>query len=414
MLIHNISQLLTLTEHPQRGHELGTLNIITDGAVLIKGKLIEAVGTSPDLLKKYPKEPRLNAKGKVVMPGFVDPHTHLVFAGDRAAEFEMRLEGKSYMEIMAAGGGIMSTVRATRTATRDGLLAQTRERAQSLFKFGVTTAEAKSGYGLELGSELEQLEVLLELDNRGPLEIAPTFLGAHAIPDEFKDDPDGYTALLCGDMLPRLKDWWAQHAGGRPLPFVDIFCEEGAFNLAQTHRYLDAAKALGFPLKMHSDEFANIGGTQLAVDLGAVSADHLLHISADDIQALSDSSTIAVALPGTPFGLADPKYMPAREIIAANGLLAIASDLNPGTAWCENMQFVIALACRYLKLAPAEAIAAVTINAAAAIQRADRIGSIHPGKQADLLILSTPDYRHLAYRFGANVVNSVIKKGKVY
>lgn len=414
MLIHNISQLLTLTEKPQRGHELGTLNITNNGAVLIKGKLIEAVGTSPDLLKKYPLEPRLNANGKVVMPGFVDPHTHLVFAGDRAAEFEMRLEGKTYMEIMAAGGGIMSTVRATRNATKDSLMAQTKERAQTMFHYGVTTAEAKSGYGLELGTELEQLEVLLELDERGPMEIIPTFLGAHAIPEEFKNDSDGYTELLIGDMLPRVKDWWREHAKGRSLPFVDIFCEEGAFNLAQTHRFLEAAKSLGFPLKVHSDEFANLGGTSLAVDLGAVSADHLLHVSPDDIRALSDSPTIAVALPGTPFGLADPKYMPARDIIAENGLLAIASDLNPGTAWCENMQFVIALACRYLKLAPAEAIAAVTINAAAAIQREDRIGSIHPGKQADLLILSTPDYRHLGYRFGANVVDSVIKKGKVY
>lgn len=414
MLIHNISQLLTLTEKPQRGHELGTLNIINDGAVLIKGRLIEAVGNSSSFLDKYPGEPRLNARGRVVMPGFVDPHTHLVFAGDRAAEFEMRLEGKSYMEIMAAGGGIMSTVRDTRAAGREGLLAQTRERARNLFKFGVTTAEAKSGYGLELGSELEQLGVLLELDGRGPLEIAPTFLGAHAIPTEFKNDPDGYTSLLCTHMLPQVKDWWLQRADGRPLPFVDIFCEEGAFNLEQTRRILEAAKALDFPLKVHADEFASIGGTPLAVSLGAVSADHLLHVSSEDIRVLAASDTIAVALPGTPFGLADPQYMPARDIIAANGLLAIASDLNPGTAWCENIQFVIALACRYLKLAPAEAIAAVTINAAAAIQRADRIGSIHPGKQADLLILSTPDYRHLGYRFGANVVDTVIKKGKVY
>lgn len=414
MLIHNISQLLTLTEKPQRGDELGTLNIINDGAVLIKGKSIEAVGNSSTLLSKYPKEPRLNARGRVVMPGFVDPHTHLVFAGDRAAEFEMRLEGKSYMEIMAAGGGIMSTVRDTRAAGREGLLAQTRERARSMFKFGVTTAEAKSGYGLELKSELEQLGVLLELNDRGPLEIAPTFLGAHAIPEEYKDDPDGYTALLCTDMLPKVRDWWHKHAGERPLPFVDVFCEDGAFNLEQTRCILNAAKTLGFPLKIHADEFASIGGTPLAVSLGAVSADHLLHISTKDIEALAKSDTIAVALPGTPFGLADPKYMPARDIIAANGLLAIASDLNPGTAWCENIQLVIALACRYLKLAPAEAIAAVTINAAAAIRREDRIGSIHPGKQADLLILSTSDYRHLGYRFGANVVDTVIKKGKVY
>jgi imidazolonepropionase len=308
----------------------------------------------------------------------------------------------------------MSTVRSTRGATREGLLAQTRERTRSMLKFGVTTAEAKSGYGLELGSELDQLKVLLELDGRGPLEIAPTFLGAHAIPEEFKDDPDGYTSLLCDDMLPKVKEWWLKNSGGRPLPFVDIFCDEGAFNLEQTRRYLAAAKALGFALKIHSDEFANIGGTPLAIEMGAVSVDHLLHISPADIQALAKSDTIAIALPGTPFGLADPQYMPARDIIAADGLLAIASDFNPGTAWCENMQFVIALACRYLRLAPAEAIAAVTINSAAAIQRADRIGSIHPGKQADLLILSTPDYRHLGYRFGANVVDTVIKKGKVY
>ncbi len=412
MLIHNASQLIALTREPQRGGELGTLNIIENGAVLVRGELIEATGTSTDLLGKYPDEPRLDAGGKVVMPGLVDAHTHLVFAGDRAAEFEMRLQGKSYMEIMAAGGGIVSTVRATRAAGREKLLAETRSRAAALLRHGVTTAEAKSGYGLDLPSELEQLEVLLELDDEGPLEIAPTFLGAHAVPPEFKDDPEGYTELVCGQMLPQVRDWWGEHGGKRLLPFADVFCEKGAFNLAQTHRILESAKALGFPLKVHVDEFENLGGTTLAVQLGAVSADHLVKTSKNDIDQLAASQTVAVALPCTPFGLAEHYYTPAKEILKAGGLLAIASDLNPGTAWCENMQFVIALACRYLKLTPAQAVAAATINAAAAICRQERIGSLHAGKQADLVILNVSDYRHLGYRFGGNLVEKVIKKGK--
>ncbi len=412
MLLIHASQLITLTPEPQRGRNLGTLNIIPDGAVLLRGERIEVIGTSQELLDKYPDEPQLDAQGKVVMPGFVDPHTHLVFAGDRAAEFEMRLEGKSYMEIMTAGGGIAATVKATRAAGREKLLADTRARAKSLLRHGVTTAEAKSGYGLDLPSELEQLEVLLALDDEGPLEIAPTFLGAHAVPPEFKDDADGYTELVSGQMLPQLKDWWGQHGGKRPLPFVDVFCEKGAFNLAQTHRILECAKALGYPLKVHVDEFENLGGTTLAVQLGAISADHLVKTSKNDIDNLAASQTVAVALPCTPFGLAEVQYTPAKEILKAGGFLAIASDLNPGTAWCENMQFVIALACRYLKLTPAQAIAAATINAAAAIQRQEHIGSLHAGKQADLLILNVSDYRHLGYRFGSNLVEKVIKKGK--
>jgi imidazolonepropionase len=415
MLIHNISQLLTLTPNPQRGSELGTLSIIEDGAVLVRDGLIEAVGKADDLGRKVSaSEPRLNAFGKVVLPGFVDSHTHLVWAGDRAAEFEMRLQGKSYMEIMATGGGIASTVNQTRAAAPSELLAQTRSRAMSMFRHGTTTAEAKSGYGLETQAEINQLSVLLELDAEGPLEISPTFLGAHAIAPEYKDDPEGYTALICDKMLPAVKAWWRQNARGRPLPFVDVFCETGACSLRQSRRILETAKAMGFPLKIHADEFDNLGGASLAAELGATSADHLVKTSNDDIKRLAQSDTVAVALPCTPFGLADPHYTPAQEILKAGGLLAIASDINPGTAWCESMQFVIALACRYLKLTPAQAIAAATINAAAAIQRADRIGSITPGKQADLIILSVADYRHLGYRFGSNLAERVIKKGKEY
>ncbi len=257
------------------------------------------------------------------------------------------------------------------------------------------------------------LQALLELDRDGPLELALTYLGAHAIAPEFKDNPDGYTALLCDKMLPEVHAWWAEHAGGRRLPFVDVFCETGAFSLAQTRKILTSARQLGFPLKVHADEFDNLGGASLAAELGAVSADHLVKTSAADIQALANSECVAVGLPCTPFGLAEQAYTPARQILAAGGLLALATDLNPGTAWCGDMQFAIALACRYMRLTPAQAIAAATINAAAAIGRARDLGSLEPGKQADLLVLSVPDYRHLGYRFGTNLVQTVVKKGQV-
>jgi imidazolonepropionase len=414
MLIHSASQLLTLAGGPQRGLDLGELGIIPDGAVVIQGEKIAAVGASADLRRAYPDELELSAAGQVILPGFVDPHTHLVWAGDRAAEFEMRLQGKSYMEIMAAGGGILSTVRATRFASMDELLAQTRQRMDGLFRHGTTTAEAKTGYGLQTAAEISQLQALLILDAEGPLELVPTFMGAHAIAPEFEADPDGYTDLICTEMLPAVLEWWQTHTPQRHLPFVDVFCETGAFTLAQSRRILETARQMGFPLKVHADEFDNLGGTRLAVELGAASADHLVKTNPADIQALAQSDTVAVSLPCTPFGLAEPHYTPAQDILAAGGILAVASDINPGTGWCESMQFVIALACRYLRLTPAQAIAAATINGAAAIQRADQIGSLEPGKQADLLILSVSDYRHLGYRFGTNLVQQVIKKGKIY
>jgi len=414
MLIHSASQLLTITGGPQRGQELGNLGIIPGGAVLIQDGEIAAVGSSSELRSIYPDEPQLDAGGQVVLPGFVDPHTHAIWAGDRAAEFEMRLQGKSYLEILKEGGGILSTVRATRTASLEKLISETRPRLWSMFKHGTTTAEVKTGYGLRTVTELRMLQALLALDKEGPLEIVPTFLGAHAIPPEYKDRPDEYTELLCDTMIPILHEWWSQRALGYELPFVDVFCETGAFSLEQSRAILGKARELGFPLKIHADEFDNLGGTSLAVKLGAASADHLVATSREDIDAIAQSDTVAVALPCTPFGLAEEHYTPAREILAAGGILAIATDLNPGTAWCESMQFVLALACRYLRLTPAQAISAGTINSAAAIGRADKIGSLEVGKQADLLILSVADYRHLGYRFGTNLVQTVIKKGQVY
>ena len=413
MLITHCSQVIPLTPSPQRGSQLGELNILTGSAVLIRGERIEEIADEASLIRRFPDESRLDARGHAVLPGLVDSHTHLVFAGDRAAEFESRLQGKTYQEIMSAGGGINSTVRATRAATPEDLLEQTRIRAFGLLQNGTTTAEAKSGYGLELKSELDQLEVLLRLDEEGPLAIAPTFLGAHAIPPEFAGNAEGYARQIYEIMLPEVHSWWQKRAPGRSLPFVDVFCEKGAFSLDQTQSILQKAKNLGFPLKVHVDEFENLGGCRLAVELGAASADHLVKTSPEDIRALAQSETVAVALPCTPFGLADPQFTPAREILAEGGLLAVASDLNPGTAWCESMQFVIALSSRYLHLLPAQALAAATINAAAAIRRSDRIGSLHPGKDADIIILSVPDYRQLAYRFGGNLVERVIKRGKL-
>jgi imidazolonepropionase len=414
MIIHSANQLLTLSGGPQRGRSLGTLGIIENGAVLFHDEKILAVGTTAELRAAYPNEPTLDASGCVVMPGFVDPHTHVIWGGDRAKEYEMRLEGAKYLDILAAGGGIISTVRATRTASIETLIAQTRPRLLRMFAHGTTTVEAKTGYGLQTATELRLLKALLALDDQTPVDIAFTFLGAHAIAPEFKGDPQGYTDQICSLMLPILQLWWQANAPGQTPPFVDVFCENKAFDIAQSRQILTCAKELGFPLKIHADEFDNLGGASLAVELGAASADHLVKTSDADIAALGKSDTVAVALPCTPFGLAERDYTPANKILDAGGILALATDCNPGTAWNESMQFAIALACRYMGLTPAQAIAASTINAAHAIRRADRVGSLEAGKQADLLILSVPDYRHLGYRFGTNLVKQVIKRGGVY
>ncbi len=413
VLIHSASQILTLTGDPQRGSDLGKLGLIEDGAVAIGDEKILAVGSSAELRSAYQAEMEIDATNRVVLPGLVDPHTHLIWAGDRAAEFEMRVAGATYTEIMDAGGGIISTVHQTRAASVDALITQVQPRLRRMLAHGTTTAEVKTGYGLDTQTELRMLETILHLDKQGPMELAPTFLGAHAIPIEYSDRPDEYTNLVCDEMLPAVKEWWQQNAAGCQLPFVDVFCEAGAFNLDQSRRILERARTTGFPLKIHADEFNSLGGTGLAVELGATSADHLVYTTAEDILALGASDTVAVSLPCTPFGLAEEAYTPAKDFLQAGGILALATDLNPGTAWCESMQFAIALACRYMHLTPAQAIVAATINAAAAIGRADRVGSIQPGKQADLIILEAPDYRHLGYRFGTNLVTRTIKKGKI-
>jgi len=413
MLIHSAAQVLTLAGGPQRGSRLGDLGLIEDGAVLIRSGNILEIGHSSDLLNKHPGEETLDVAGKVVLPGFVDPHTHVIWAGDRAAEFELRLQGKSYLEIMEAGGGIVSTVRETRKASKKQLKDQTRSRLKRMLAHGTTTLEAKTGYGLNLETELLMLQALLELDQEEPLNIVLTYLGAHAVPPEYEGNTPGYTDLVCKEMIPALAEWWPTQTKDS-FPYIDVFCETGAFDVDQSRQILETARAIGFPIKIHADEFDNLGGVSLAVELGAASADHLVVTSPEEIKALGGSDTVAVALPCTPFGLAEPGYTPAKEIIEADGILAIATDLNPGTAWCESMQFAAALACRYMKLTPKQAIAAATINAAAAIGMDKKIGSLEPGKQADLIVLNVPDYQHIGYRFGTNLVGIVIKQGQVY
>ncbi|HLO29283.1 MAG TPA: imidazolonepropionase, partial [Anaerolineales bacterium] len=344
MLIHSSSQLLTLAGGPQRGHALGTLGIIENGAVVIRDEKIVAVGTTAELKASFPHEPTLDASNCVLMPGFVDPHTHVIWAGDRANEFEMKMAGIPYLEILAQGGGIISTVRQTRTASIETLISQTRPRLLRMFRHGTTTVEAKTGYGLQTATELRLLKALLALDDESLLDIVITFLGAHAIAPEYKGNPQGYTDLVCETMLPILKEWWGTHAPRLVLPFVDVFCEDRAFDLEQTRQILTKARSLGFPLKVHADEFGNLGGASLAVELGAASADHLVKTSEADIAALGKSDTVAVSLPCTPFGLAECEFTPARKIIEADGILALATDCNPGTSWNESMQFVIALA----------------------------------------------------------------------
>jgi imidazolonepropionase len=426
LLIHSAAQLCVMPAHdggPQRGARLGDLGLIPDGALAISGDTIVAAGPSAELRAQYTAARELDARGRVVVPGFVDAHTHVVFAGDRAGEFAQRLAGATYLEIMEAGGGIMATVRATRAAGRAALVAETRARLDRMLAHGTTTVEAKTGYGLDTATELKLLDVLAELAAGHPVDIVPTFLGAHAIPAEFRGNSDAYTQLVIDDMLPALASWEARaRAAGVPFPshrgaghatFVDVFCEDGAFTLEQTRRILTAAQAAGFPLKVHVDEFKALGGTRLAVELGALTVDHVVSTPADELELLAASEVIAVGLPGTPFGLAQRDYTPAQALLAAGGALAVASDCNPGTSWCESLQMALALACRYMRLTPAQALAAVTIDGAYAVGLGDRVGSLEPGKQADVVVLDVPDYRHLGYRYGTNLAATVVKSGRV-
>ncbi len=429
LIIHSANQVLTLAgDAPRRGAAQGDLAILRDGAVAISGERIVAVGDTLDVLALADTHTRkIDARGKLVLPGFVDAHTHVVFAGDRANEFEMRLQGRrsrdpqrdaSYLEIQKAGGGIMSTVRATRAASLDDLAAQSRARLDAMLAHGTTTAEVKTGYGLDTANELKMLDAIAALDAEHAMDLVPTFLGAHVVPEEFKGREDEYVELVVEEMLPKARDWRLEIRPSNlqsPISnlYCDVFCDDGAFTLKQTRRILTRARELGFGLRVHADEFANLGAATLAAELGAASADHLMVTRRDEMRTMAKANVVAVLLPGTTFGLGKTDFADGRAFVEENVPVALGSDINPGTCWCESMPFIIALACRYGKLTSAEAIVAATINAAHSLGIADRVGSLAPGKLADVLIADVPDYRHLAYRFGANPIETVIKRGRV-
>ncbi|GAB4477139.1 MAG: imidazolonepropionase [Anaerolineae bacterium] len=418
LIIHNAGQVCTLPAQeggPQRGSSLGTLGLITDGAVAIRDGLIVEVGTTAAIRAHFSAQATIDAAGRAVVPGFVDPHTHLIYAGDRAAEFEMRIAGVSYMDIMAAGGGINSTVRATRAAGLEELIAGAHRRLDAMLALGTTTAEVKTGYGLNLETEIRMLEAIAALDRMHPIDLVPTFLPAHAVPPEYAGRPDEYVDLVVSQMIPAAAAWYrSSHFATQGTPFfIDVFCEAGVFDLEQTRRVLEAGIAHGMAVKAHVDEFETLGGVGLGVALGAVSLDHLDVTPAEDRAQLAASGAVGVVLPAVTFNLGSAHFADARALVDAGAALAIATDINPGSAPCPSMPLVMAIACRYQRLTPAEALAAATINAAHAIGLGGRIGSLEPGRQADLLLLDEPDYRHLAYQFGGNIVHSVIKRGQI-
>jgi imidazolonepropionase len=390
---------------PLAGELQGDLNLVDDAAIAISNGVLVGVGNRNTVLQSYVAGETVDLQGRAVVPGFVDAHTHPIWAGSRAAEFEMRVGGATYLDIMAAGGGIASTVRASREASDEELLSGVLQRLDDMMRHGTTTVEAKTGYGQSTAEELRQLSLLHRADELHPVRIVPTFLGAHAVPDEYRGRIEDYVDLVVDEMLPAV-------AESNPGVFVDVFCDEGAFNCRQTERILVRAAEFGLRLKVHSDEFANLGCTALAAELGATSADHLGATSREEMEMMAKSGTIAVLLPGTSFGLGHSRYAPARRFVTCGVPVAIGTDLNPGTCPCESMPFMLALATRYLELTPAEALVAATRNAAYASGCGSEAGRLEEGWPADLAVLASTDCRDLAYRFGTNLVAGVMIGGR--
>ena len=404
LLVKNALIVTPIGKEPIKGEKMGCLKVIPDSYILIEGGIIRKIGSMkmvPEMQKQF-KE--IDVKGNVVLPGFVDSHTHLVFGGFRPDEFEWRLKGDSYMSIMERGGGIQSTVNATKTADAEELFNKSRWFINQMSKMGVTTVEAKSGYGLDYETELKILDVIAELNNDpdSKVEIVSTFLGAHAIPPEFKDRTSEYVDELI-KMLPYLID---------KSKFCDVFCEKNVFELEDSRRLLKAAKALGYELKLHADEIVQLGGAELSAELGAVSADHLLHVSDEGILKMAERGVVATLLPLTAFALREP-YAPARKFIDSGCAVALATDLNPGSCFSGSIPLTIALACIYMRMSIEETITALTLNGAAALKMSDEIGSIEEGKKGDLAILDSDNYKILPYYVGMNCVKTTIFRGSV-
>ncbi len=412
LLLRNIAQIITLRGGPvpRTGASMSDLGIIENGALLVRGERIVWVGPTKHIPVREPgiRYQTLDGVGLdlIALPGFVDCHTHPVFAGNRVEDYDMQIQGKSCQEIAAAGGGIASSVRQLRSATVSQLLDKAERHFRHFLSHGTTTIEAKSGYGLKLDDEIKILQVLAALRGRNRLEIVPTFLGAHAIPEEYANSRDRYVRMVIEEMIPRV----AQESLAQ---FCDVICEEGSFTVDEARAILLAARDAGLGLRIHADKLGNSGGAKLAAELKASSADHLAWIGDADIEALKQSGTVATLLPGTAFNLGQMQYAPARKLIAAGVPVALATNFNPGSCFTMNMQLILALACTQMRMTPAEAIAAATINSAYSLGLADRLGTLEEGKQADIVLMDVPDYREIPYFFGVNHCVVAIKKGNV-
>lgn len=408
LLIVNADELITLnggSQKPRAGKQMRELGIIRKGGLAVEDGRIIAVGKASEVGKRFKAENVISANGKIVLPGFVDPHTHLVFAGSREEEFLMRVEGASYMEILDAGGGILKTVRETRKASFEKLVDFGLKTLDVMLEHGTTTAEAKSGYGLTTKDELKILEAIRRLNQLHAVDTVPTFMGAHAIPPEYSNNPMEYVNLIIEEIIPKMTE-------KKLAEFCDVFYEKGVFSLEQSKRILVAGKNYGLRLKIHADELSMLGGAELAADVGAVSAEHLLFSSDGGVRAMVDKGVIAVLLPAAAFSLMTGRYADARKMIDLGVPVALGTDFNP-SCWVESQQLVIAFACHFMRLTPAEAITAATINAAHAIGRASEVGSLEVGKKADVVVLDAPNHKFLGYRFGVNLVDKVVKNGRV-
>ncbi len=413
VIIKNAKELVTCsggTNKAKTGESLKEINAINNGWLAVVGEKIAAVGTEEEVKTQVEitdETQVIDATNKTVLPGFVDAHTHLAFGGSRENELELKLKGVGYLDILAQGGGILSTVKATREASKEELKAISVKYLNQMLSQGTTTAEAKSGYGLTTEDEIKQLEVIKELNEEHPIDLIPTFLGAHAIPSEYKGGrEDEFVDLVINEMLPAVveKDL---------AEFCDVFCEKGVFNVEQSKKILQKAKEMGLKLKIHSDEIYALGGTEMASELGATSADHLLVVTDEGIEKMAENGVIGVVLPGTTFNLREDHYAPARKMIEKGVAVALATDFNPGSCPTNSMDIIMTIGCLYLNLLPSEVINAITINAAHAVGRASLVGSLEVGKQADIVIFDAPNHQYLCYRFGSNLVEKVIKKGKL-
>jgi len=412
LLITGISQLLTLRgSSARRGASLSKLGIVKDGAVLVRDGRIAAVGTrrTVEARSESKKAEKLDIGGRVALPGFVDSHTHLIHAASRAEEYELKIRGAGYEEIARKGGGILNSVKKLRAATKDALKQRARAALEAFVSHGTTTIEAKSGYGLDAASELNILKLQMEMREQQPIDIVSTFLGAHVVPEEFRGKADGaelYTTLVTEKMLPEV-------ATQDLAEFCDVFCDRGAFTRKQAKRILTEAKRRGLLPRLHAEQLSRTRATQLGVELGAASCDHLERINSSDISALAGSRTVATLLPGCDFHLGWKNYAPARKLIDAGAIVALATDYNPGTSPTVSMPMILSLACTQLRMTPAEAIAAATINGAYALRREKIVGSIEVDKQADLAVFEVEDYREIPYYFGENRCWMTMKRGEI-